>query len=197
MTPIIGPIEPRARRLGLAMAAAALILPTGAASGQSAGAWVVSRPYTTQAAGIGGGDVVGAVRIAPGTERAVASRALVRTLEQMHLSIVSPQLGVDGALPAKRQWASDTVPLPRELVDAYNQAVPQLALPNARYGLQYKGEFDVAYGEFRYRISAQLFERSSHTNWRRVADSRYAGDFFVKHLAGLLDAELARSGVPR
>ncbi|NYT39901.1 hypothetical protein HZY97_03965 [Sphingomonas sp. R-74633] len=178
----------------------ALLLATSAEAqhgAQPQSPWAVQLPYRTNGAGVGGGDVTGQIRIAPGTEQNIASRALVQTLQQMHFTVARPQLGVAGVLAPRQRWESDTVEVPRAMIDVYNRSVPQMQLPNARYGLQFKGEYDIAYGRFRYKISAQLFERGSlASSWRRVQDSRYAGDFFVGELARLMLEELKRSGLP-
>ena len=164
-----------------------------APSSQAQTVWAVQRPFRSDGAGVGGGDVLGQLRITPGAERAIASRALVDALQKMNLSVVRPQVELAGTIPPRREWESDIAELPRALIDGYNREASQLTLPVARYGIRFKGQHDVANSRFRYRMNALLFERGSVGSWRRVDDSRYVGGFFVGHLAGLIDGALTRS----
>ena len=205
MTPIDATIDRSRRRLiaraaglaGLSLVAfaARAQLPNPPAS-QSHGIWALQKPFRSDGAGIGGDDVLGELIIAPGTERDVASRALVQALHQMHLSVVRPQMGLAGTIPPKRQWESDVAEVPRVLIDGYNREAPQLALPVARYGIQFKGEHDVSYSRFRYKVDALLFERGSVGPWHRVGDSRYVGDYFVGHLVSLIEGALTHNASP-
>lgn len=176
------------------IAAAALIAtPLGARRPQE---WTTVGTHYVRSIGVGSGVVPGAIRIAAGSEGIVASRALVTVLNGMSLSVVAPAVGLDGALPVRQTWRTDVAELGRDLMESHNRARPQFALPVAHYGLGYVGQFDTANGRFRYRMRAILFERGSLSSWRRVADSRYSGDFFVAHLVALLQREIEQQGLP-
>ena len=157
--------------------------------------WTTVRHHYVRSIGVGGAVVPGMIRIASGSEDSVASRALLAALRAMSLSVTAPAVGLDGALPHRRTWRTDVASLPSELMENHNRGYPQFRLPVARYGLGYVGQFDTSSGRFRYRMSAVLFERGSLSSWRRVADSRYAGDFFVAHLVALLGRELEQGGL--
>lgn len=198
MRHIIGRTRPRVRRWRLAALLALAAMPAAApARPRPAEPWSLTQVYYSPGVGMGPTALVGGIPIAPNAEGRIASRSLVMALQQLRLGVTRPTVGPDGNLPAMRVWQTDTAEVPGPLIERYNRTQPQLALPPRIYGLRYTGLFDIRYGEFRYRVSAQLYERGRLTpDWLPVAGSRYVGDFFVTHLAALIALELRRHAVP-
>lgn len=163
---------------------------------QSQSRWALQKPFRSNGPGVGGGAVLGQLTIAPGAERDIASRSLVQALQQLGLSVARPQVGLTGTIPPNREWRSDIAPLQPALIDGYNRNHPESPLPVARYGIRFIGMHDVANSRFRYRMNALLFERGTLGPWRPVRDSRYVGNYFITHLASLIDGALTRNASP-
>lgn len=159
---------------------------------RSAENWTVVMPYVAKGTGIGGGPNLGAIVIRSGTQESVASRALLAVLQQAGLRVIRPTIGLDGAVPPRTAWRTDIAPMTGAVIADYNRARAALPLPPAIYGVRYEGMFDCQNGRFRYRIGAQLFQRSRLTGWSRVGDDRYYGNFFVDLLTHGVTEALSR-----
>jgi hypothetical protein len=143
-------------------------------------------PYVNKGTHMGSGLVAGA----RGTAGAIASRALLRSLQDMGMSVVSPRISLDGTLPSNKTWKTNVATLPQALIETYNRTRGDLRLSPAQYGVRYSGSFDASHGRFRYLISAELFQRGALSKWSPVKDDRYFGDFFVTHLADQVKVNL-------
>lgn len=148
-------------------------------------------PFVIEGTGMGAGRIEDAIVIRAGTSDSVASYALVQALQTMGMSIVRPALTVGRPVPPRTTWATDITMLPSSVIGDYNRVNGAMTLPAARYGLRYSGQFVVDHGRFRYVVSAELFQRSAlSTNWSRVRDNRYFGNFFVDRLTSMIKANL-------
>lgn len=139
---------------------------------------------------MGGGAISGSIAISPQQEALVASRSVIQALQEQNLSIIRPEVGLDGVLPANTPWLTDTAPLPNDLIAEYNRQTPRNVLAPARYGIVYEGRHDVAGGEIRYRISARLYARGALGSWAPVPSDRYNGRFFVEYLRQAISRRL-------
>jgi hypothetical protein len=160
---------------------------TGSDSGES---WALVQPYHHPIAGIGGGDIIGSLKIPENGQDRVASLALVMALQARQLSLQEPRIGVDGVIPAKTPWTTDIAPITPDELALYNQAYSRLPLRNAIYGVAFKGLHDTSGQLFRYKISALLYERGAISDWSRVNDNLYFGSFFVTRLVSEIMSQL-------
>ncbi|HRP26236.1 MAG TPA: hypothetical protein PLF79_13655 [Thauera sp.] len=152
--------------------------------------WTFIQPYYYPLAGIGGGAILGKVRIPENRETSIASQTLVQALQDLQLSVVEPTLELDAIIPPRTPWETDIAPIPAELVASYNQSFPNLTLRPAIYGIAYDGEHDTSENIFRYRISARLYSRGALSRWSQVDGDRYSGKFFVDRLVELLQTHM-------
>jgi hypothetical protein len=155
--------------------------------------WTVSQPYHHPLSGVGGGAIVGSITVPDNSDVATASLALVTALQNEQLSVRTPGVGVDGAIPPRVRWSTDIAPVAMGVVALHNQKFPLLTLRVAYYGIRYEGMYDTKGNVFRYKISARLYERGALSSWSSVADDRYSGQFFVQRLEDDILSELYRS----
>jgi hypothetical protein len=151
--------------------------------------------FTYDSAGVGG-EAVREILVLPQdqTDRIVGT-AILDALQDLRLSLVSPQLGPETVLPPGKEWATDTVEIDRSLIEAHNQANPALALPLDRvYALQYRGKYAIERHDrgksLAFSINANLQQRGAGTYRLRPYTRQYSGAFFVDNLKRLIQEEL-------
>ena len=187
----------RAWLIGIAMGLAACATGDRVAESDSA-AWSLVQPYHHEVAGMGSNAILGSVLVPASNENIVASGALLQALQDRQLSVVRPEIGVQGTIPPRTPWSTDIAPISDAMLRAYNDRFPALTLRGAIYGIAYQGEHDTSGSEFRYKIGAHVYARGTIGSWSPVDDGRYSGKFFVDDLAGAIRSRLqAADSSPR
>ena len=157
---------------------------------EDSGSWTVIQPYHHSLAGIGGGAIHGSILVPDTQENLVASQALLMALQDNQLSVIEPELGLDGIIPPNLSWETDVAPIAMNAVSVHNEMEHGLILGPAQYGIKYIGMHDTKDYMFRFKISAHLYQRGALSGWSSVSDDHYSGQFFVKRLESAIKAKL-------
>lgn len=152
--------------------------------------------YPSLAAGSEG---VATVVLAPQSERAALSRAIVRALQEMEYSVIRPALPVGDLLPEGHDIVTDAVPLVKADIASHNRdsflaPIPDDALYRLAYRLRYRVEDEsaLAHKQLSLIIWSVLERRGAGGRWHAYPKT-YSARFFAGRLCSRIEAELRRN----
>jgi len=133
----------------------------------------------------------GFVRLKPGTEKEVATWAIVQGL--MRLGNVVENVALDTILEPRREWITGIGHLGESIVADYNQAVSaaSLRLPRDRlFGVRYSGEYLIVNDQLRFLIRSVLYQRGMGTDYIDYKVGGYDDGFFFNRAQNAISSAL-------